>query len=52
MRGSDLFLQSIPGSDQYDVEEEIGHGTFSEVGSWDVQYTVFCSNDDMLSFKA
>lgn len=29
MEGADLF--DIPGSDKYDIEEEVGHGTFSEV---------------------
>jgi len=34
MRASDLFLDGLPtrsGSDAYEVQEEIGHGTFSEV---------------------
>ena len=35
MRGADLFLDGIPGTEEYEIEEEIGHGTFSEV-----RYTV------------
>lgn len=31
MHAADLF--EVPGKDKYDIEEEVGHGTFSEV-SW------------------
>lgn len=28
-----MFDDLIPGTDQYEVEEEVGHGTFSEVSA-------------------
>ena len=31
MNAGDLFLDRLPGSDHYDLEEEVGHGTYSEV---------------------
>ena len=31
MRGSDLFLEGMPGLDDYEREDGIGDGTFSEV---------------------
>ena len=32
MPALELFDEFMPGTDQYEVEEEVGHGTFSEVG--------------------
>ena len=32
MQALELFDEFMPGTDQYEVEEEVGHGTFSEVG--------------------
>lgn len=29
-----IMFDELPGADRYDVEEEIGHGTFSEASGW------------------
>ena len=31
MRAADLFWDGLPGTDEYELEDEIGHGAFSEV---------------------
>lgn len=28
-----MALFDVPGTDEYEVEDEVGHGTFSEVGT-------------------
>ena len=42
MRASELFVgMSLAGSQDYDVEDEIGHGTFSEVRARSMHSTTY-----------